>query len=123
MVTVRTKLKRQKRWNDVTIFLSAFILVTFAVTMLTDHLFESVSIAFDSKSLQERIYQVKRGDTLWVIADEMLEPGEDIRDKIIKIRNLNGLTPSQSLTPGQVVRVPVQRATVQSFRYAFRETP
>lgn len=45
------------------------------------------------------------GDTLWGIASESASPGEDVRDVIAEIVELNGL-PSSGVVAGQTLVVP-----------------
>ncbi|MDH4309459.1 MAG: LysM peptidoglycan-binding domain-containing protein [Acidimicrobiia bacterium] len=51
-------------------------------------------------------HRVRSGDTLWDIAGGIVGPGEDVRDVVAMIRDINGLTSSQ-LMPGQMLRVPI----------------
>lgn len=46
------------------------------------------------------------GDTLWGIASQVASPGEDVRDVIAEIVELNGL-PSSGVVAGQTLVVPV----------------
>lgn len=50
-------------------------------------------------------YQVKAGDSLWVIADSVTSPGQDVRETIEAIRELNDLD-SSVIVPGQRLLVP-----------------
>jgi LysM repeat protein len=50
-------------------------------------------------------HRVQSGDTLWDLASDLTTPGEDVREVIAVIRDLNHLT-SVNLTPGQVLLVP-----------------
>ena len=120
-MTLREKLKRQKRWHDVTIVLSIIVLAAFAGISFMDHLFGAFQFVNHSSSQNEVSYRIESGDTLWTVASTMLEPGEDIRNKIIAIRKINGLTPNQSLIPGQIVIIPVKYRDDVGFRYALKE--
>ena len=64
-------------------------------------------------------YKTGSGDSLWTIAANTVLLDEDIRDKIIAIRKLNGLTPNQILQPGQVVQIPVKNLRDKDFRYTY----
>ena len=121
MITLRGKVKRQKRWHDVTVALSILVLVAFAGISFMDHLFEAFRFVNNASPLNEVSYRIESGDTLWTLASTMLEPGEDIRNKIIAIRKINGLTPNQSLIPGQIVIIPVKYRDDVGFRYALKE--
>jgi hypothetical protein len=122
-MTCRSKLKRNKRIHDLAITLSFLVLIAFVGLLVKDHLFAYYQLAFDAKPQQEIAYKVESGDTLWLVAGALLEPGEDIRDKVITIRNLNGLKPTQSLEPGQIIRVPIKGTTDSGYRYASRKAP
>ena len=50
-------------------------------------------------------YVVISGDSLWSIAAERIEAGDDIRVLIADIRTASGLN-SSSLHPGQILRIP-----------------
>ncbi|MCL2467647.1 MAG: LysM peptidoglycan-binding domain-containing protein [Micrococcales bacterium] len=49
---------------------------------------------------------VVRGETLWQIAASIAEPGDDVRDVVADLVQLNGL-PDSSLLAGQTIVVPV----------------
>ena len=48
---------------------------------------------------------VAQGDTLWAIAGRVTAPGEDRRDVVRRIEQLNGMT-SAALVAGDVIAVP-----------------
>lgn len=50
-------------------------------------------------------YVVQSGDTLWAIAADLADPGEDVRVMVSAIKTLSGLD-SSTLYPGQVLVVP-----------------
>ena len=50
-------------------------------------------------------HRVASGDTLWTIAQSFTSPGDDVRDSVSLLRDLNGLA-SSALIPGQVLLVP-----------------
>ncbi len=50
-------------------------------------------------------YRVVSGDTLWDLADERTEPGEDVRAVVRSIQRLNELD-GGLITPGQVILLP-----------------
>lgn len=52
-------------------------------------------------------YAVQSGDTLWQIASTVAAPGEDVRDVIIRLQDLNGMSGSD-LSAGQVLLLPVE---------------
>ncbi|HEY0187157.1 MAG TPA: LysM peptidoglycan-binding domain-containing protein [Cellulomonas sp.] len=50
-------------------------------------------------------YAVRSGETLWQIAASVAAPGEDVRDVVIRLQELNSMTGSD-LTAGQVLLLP-----------------
>lgn len=50
-------------------------------------------------------HAVVAGETLWQIASSVAAPGEDVRDVVAELRDLNGMADS-SLIAGQVLLVP-----------------
>ncbi|WP_237222222.1 LysM peptidoglycan-binding domain-containing protein [Rothia nasimurium] len=66
---------------------------------------EAKSATFDPVAPVSQTVTVVHGDTLWSIAAEVA-PGEDNRDVINRIMQINDLTSAQ-LVPGQVLEVPV----------------
>ncbi|GIG27929.1 LysM peptidoglycan-binding domain-containing protein [Cellulomonas marina] len=50
---------------------------------------------------------VAPGDTLWEIAEGVVRPGEDVRDVVLELVQLNRL-PSSQLSAGQTIVVPVR---------------
>ncbi|HEX9763579.1 MAG TPA: LysM peptidoglycan-binding domain-containing protein [Acidimicrobiia bacterium] len=50
-------------------------------------------------------YVVQSGDTLWAIAGDLVDAGEDVRVMVSAIKTLSGLD-SSTLHPGQVLVVP-----------------
>jgi hypothetical protein len=53
-------------------------------------------------------YTVAPGETLWSIAASVATPGEDVRDVIAELEELNGL-PGAGLQAGQQLLVPASR--------------
>jgi LysM repeat protein len=49
---------------------------------------------------------VTSGETLWAVAREISRPGDDLRDVVADIEDLNRLSSAQ-LQPGQVLWLPV----------------
>ena len=49
--------------------------------------------------------RVLQGDTLWAIASEVGDPGDDVRRIIHDIKRMNDL-PNSTIRPGQVLVVP-----------------
>jgi len=118
-MTLREKLQRQKSWHDMTITLSVAVLIVCSSLMLKDHLFASFETFLAPNQIHEVSYKISAGDTLWLLASKTVQSNEDIRDKIIAIRDLNGMTPTQPLMPGQIVRIPMKRFEDSGMRYTF----
>jgi hypothetical protein len=53
-------------------------------------------------------YTVGAGETLWSIAGAFAAPGEDVREVVDELTELNGMAGS-SLTAGEQILVPVER--------------
>jgi len=51
---------------------------------------------------------VREGDTLWEIALAYKRPREDVRVTVNRIREANGLAPSEYIYPGQVLIIPLE---------------
>ncbi|MFC7878838.1 LysM peptidoglycan-binding domain-containing protein [Isoptericola sp. NPDC057391] len=56
--------------------------------------------------VEVRLQTVAPGDTLWQYAQQVRDTGEDLRDVVADLRDLNGLT-SAELQTGQVVVLPL----------------
>jgi LysM repeat protein len=52
-------------------------------------------------------HAVQSGETLWQIAAAVAAPGEDVRDVVAELQELNGLADG-SLTAGQVLLLPAE---------------
>lgn len=50
-------------------------------------------------------YTVGQGDTLWGIAESVTDDGEDVRELLVVVRELNDLDGS-TIHPGQILRLP-----------------
>lgn len=50
-------------------------------------------------------YTVEAGDTLWAIASEHMPSGGDVRQAVVSIKELSGIT-SSVIYPGQILLVP-----------------
>ncbi len=51
------------------------------------------------------VHTVRQGDTIWEIAQSVTSEGEDVRDTVASIRELNGLV-TRIIVPGQKLDVP-----------------
>ena len=61
--------------------------------------------ADDSGPLRVQVYTVAAGDTLWQIASRVTTPGEDIRDVVIRLEQLNRMS-SVDLRAGEQILIP-----------------
>lgn len=120
-MTTRSEIRCQKLWTKVTIILSIFIIVTCLGISAKDHLFASIEELVYTKSIHEITYRISSGDTLWLLAGKTVQEGEDVRDKVIAIRKMNGLTATQSLIPGQTIRIPMKSSADSVLRYTLNE--
>ncbi|WP_273062398.1 LysM peptidoglycan-binding domain-containing protein [Colibacter massiliensis] len=55
--------------------------------------------------------QVHQGDTLWQIASEATADGDDVRNTVVDIVNVNNLGHNEDIYPGQILNVPVSEST------------
>lgn len=117
----KVQAKRQRFFNDCVILLSFLILAFSIADGITEHMFEIYRQVFEQNSLQEVSYRVAGGDTIWSVAGRILQPEEDIRDKVIAIRRLNGFSPNETIMPGQVIKVPVKRIQDSGWRYTLND--
>ena len=114
---IRPRLNRLHRFN---MALCSAVLIILTGNVLFCSLSEELSEIFSPNPPQIISYKVGTGDTLWSIASKAVLPGEDIREKIIVMRRINGLSPNQVLMPGQAVQVPVKRIEDTGFRYTLK---
>ena len=72
------------------------------------------SLAFSYKSQEQTIVftneTVKRGDTLWTIAERHCDNNTNIQIFIHQIAELNNLDGNYSLAPGQELRIPIDES-------------
>ena len=119
-MTCRSKFKRRHLWHNTSIVLSILVILAFSGVMMKDHMFASFENLLNANPIQEVSYKIASGDTLWVLASKVVHPDEDVRDKIIAIRKLNGFTPTQSLIPGQIIKIPMKNLDDSGLRYTLR---
>ena len=84
-------------------------------------MFVSYNELFGKRTIQEISCRVSAGDTLWTIAGQITQPDEDVRDKVIAIRKLNGLAANQTIQPGQVIKIPVKQLQDSGWRYTWND--
>lgn len=58
-----------------------------------------------ARATEVRTYSVQSGETMWGIAADIAAPGEDVRDVVLQLQRLNGLSDG-SLAAGQVLLLP-----------------
>ena len=116
-MTTRLKIRRQNRWNGLTKILSILIIIACMGSIAKDHLFAYIENVLFPNSIHHIEYNVIAGDTLWNLAGKTVQVGEDVRDKIIAIQKTNGLTPTQSIAPGQTLRIPMKSPVDPGMRY------
>ncbi|MEG3614871.1 LysM peptidoglycan-binding domain-containing protein [Isoptericola haloaureus] len=100
----------QDRWGLTGLRLTARGRVVLAVLALA----VSLPLAFaggqavagsPGEPLEVRLHTVAPGETLWDFAAPLTDPGQDVRDVVAELRDLNGMTES-SLRVGQVLVLP-----------------
>ena len=85
------KIVNKKKFIRTTIILLAIIIALL-----------SKVIAKEEEELAE--YTITTGDTLWTIAQENKQEGEDTREYVYKIQKINNLF-NQGLSEGQVIKI------------------
>ena len=118
------KIVRVQKQNDIihrlSLALCMLMLFWFSAHAIYNAASAEISELLSPRPVQIISYKAGSGDTLWMIAENAVVQDEDIRDKIIAIRKLNGLTPNQALQPGQIIQVPVKGHRDKDFRYTFK---
>lgn len=114
------KNKKRNRTHRISMMLCCLILFLCVIHTLQGIALFQISELLSPQPMQILSYKTGSGDTLWTIAGNVVTQGEDIRDKIIEIRRLNGLSPNHVLQTGQVVKVPIKNVRDKDFRYTFR---
>lgn len=120
-MTLKSRIKRQRLWNDFVIVLSLLILAACVGQVVMERMFVSYDELFGKNTIQEISCRVSAGDTLWTIAGQITQPNEDIRDKVIAIRKLNDLSANQTIQPGQLIKIPVKRLPDSDWRYTWND--
>lgn len=82
-------------------------LLVLATAVVTVFLLLASAGAADEPPSPTIAYTVEAGDTLWVIATGLAEPGSDLRDTVDTIMSLNGLEDA-TIRPGQSLRLPTE---------------
>ena len=119
--TQRTKrmLARRQTLHNANLAI-CFLVILFAIGYtLSNHLFDNISEMSAARSKHLVSYKITTGDTLWRIASKSITADEDVRDKIIAIQRLNNISATQTLSPGQIIKIPITKLTTDDFRYTF----
>ncbi|WP_418277238.1 LysM peptidoglycan-binding domain-containing protein [Isoptericola jiangsuensis] len=59
------------------------------------------------EAVEVKLHVVGPGETLWQFARDLVSPGQDVRDVVADLRELNGMATSE-LRAGQVVAIPAE---------------
>jgi hypothetical protein len=95
--TIRTVPGAAARWRRVAIVVSLLAAVAFVAPR---------AMAADSPpAVPADTWTVTEGETLWSIATAITGPGEDVRDTVASIKNLNALE-SSSIRAGEQILIP-----------------
>ena len=84
--------------------------IVVALVLLLPSAFGATTGPPSAASTETEDYVVRSGDTLWEIAAERTNAGEDVRGTITSIRRLNDLT-SSMIMPGEILVVPAPSAS------------
>ena len=114
------KLRRRQKMHNFNIVLCCLILTMLCGNFIYFEFIDGITEMVSPHSASTVSYKIIQGDTLWTIAGRAVTPGEDVREKIIAIRRLNGMTPNQMLLPGQVVQIPMKNINDANFRYTLK---
>ena len=83
----------------------ALVIISTTVAAFVLLLATAVSALSSGDPIPTVDYRVHAGDTLWSIASEITEPGQDVRSMISTIEGLNGLD-GAFLQIGQMLSIP-----------------
>lgn len=61
------------------------------------------------KTVHVYTYTVKKGDTLWDIAEKYKDAGDDVRQEMYEIANKNGFKVGDHIQPGEKLTIEVYR--------------
>lgn len=96
---------RLSRRGRLVVFLAS-VAVVFAVAFFLGA--SSVATPETGVDAPTEVVTVGTGETLWELAAERTDPGDDVRDMMVRIERLNALE-STALAAGQRLRVPAAR--------------
>lgn len=97
-------LKLTRRGRVVLLLLVAFVLGGMAIVV--PGLLSSATAEAPSEPAQVEVVTIERGQTLWHVASGITEPGDDVRDSVAVISDLNNLV-TVDVQVGQQLLVPV----------------
>jgi len=113
-MNMRKDKKSKSVLHKINIIICFAVLTIIMTVSVANHLFGKIN---DGANITQLIsYKISAGDNLWMLANRIITKNEDVRDKIIAIQNINGLTATQQLHPGQIIQIPV-RSTEDNFRF------
>lgn len=84
-------------------FTMALLIVLLSILSILMLSFHSVS---GNENIIYKDYVVTSGDTLWMIADEITNKTQDLREVVYQIADVNDIGGSDHIYPGQVLKVP-----------------
>lgn len=92
------------------VFMKSFHFLTIIVCMmLVFFIWNNYSAASaNSEAISYQMISVKPGDSVWSIAANYCTPKDDIRNLIIDIKKINGLSNDVQIYPGQTLKIPVK---------------
>lgn len=90
-----------KRWEGIN--MRKVLIIGGLVVFLA---YSGLSGASTSPSANYKMVAVKQGDTLWHIAANHINSGEDVRELIFAIKKVNGLGNNAEIFPGQELKIP-----------------
>lgn len=95
--------------------LSVSIILIIIVALLAvgmDLFFNQSAPEYQESELVEVV--VRRGDTVWDLANEHLGSDTNIQKQIMNIYVLNDLSSEEAIVPGQVLKIPANSNTMQA---------
>lgn len=93
-------------------FLSLIVVISIIGSWANDKIQLDFAIS-NTSTISLQTLTIHSGDTLWSIAAKSLADNEDIREKVIQIRNFNGLSATQIVVPGQIIQIPVKSSNTE----------
>jgi hypothetical protein len=81
-------------------------LLTLVAAVLVLLLAGGVAASTTGSETAYQTYRVAVGDTLWEIAADHMDPGDDVRKMVFRIREVNDLDEAV-IFPGQELRIPI----------------